>query len=381
MSPKKIGRVTALVGAQYGSEGKGIVVHHIANEYSVHIRTGAPNAGHTFYHEGQKWVMQTVPCGWTNPNATLIIGRGALIDMDILVKEVSAINAVDPSIHDRLIIDAKAGIISKWHSDEEGGVHGEMHQRIGSTGKGCGAARRDRLMRDPDKFRFFESQASQYSVIDVSTGEELWSLADLMAENTPSIIESHYINDANILLEGAQGSGLSLIHGPWPYATSTDTNAAQMCADCGLPPQYLTDVLLVARTFPIRVAGNSGPLKNERDWEYISERMGRPVREMTTVTHKVRRIGDWDEDLIVDAITLNGAREIVITFMDYLCPEDEGVEDYRKLSITARTFIEYVEVMFNVKVPFVVTGGQDFPHVCSLSYAYGQHNPALQESK
>lgn len=378
--PKKYSKVTAVVGAQFGSEGKGVAVHHLADQYNMHIRVGAPNAGHTFYHNGKKYVMQSVPCGWTNPKADLVIGRGALIDMSILQREVSALYAIDPTIKQRLYVDFNAGIISPWHSDEEGGINGEMHKRIGSTGKGVGAARRDRLMRDPEKFQFFGQVADKFSAYDPETGEELWKLSELSID-TVDVIHERYDAEVNILLEGAQGSGLSLIHGPWPYCTSTDTNAAQMCADCGLPPQYVTDVLLVARTFPIRVAGNSGPLNGERDWDYISRRVGRETKEMTTVTHKVRRIGDWDEKLIDQAVQLNGSKFIVITFMDYLSPEDEGVTDYRKLSSTARSFIEYVQIRFGVKVPFITTGGLDEPHVCPLTYDYGQFRSSVAAVK
>ncbi len=364
MKRHKYQTVTAVVGAQYGSEGKGIVVHHIAGDYQVHVRTGAPNAGHTFFHKGQKWVAQSVPCGWVNPNALLVIGAGALIDMAILHKEVQAIYDVDPTIRERLAIDAHAGIISGFHSTEEGGVSGEMHQRIGSTGKGVGAARRDRLMRDPAKFQFFEEIASDW-IVAKPDGSEHWPLSNLICPMpTAKLLAGLYRDGSNILLEGAQGSGLSLIHGPWPYVTSTDTNAAQMCADCGLPPQYVTDVLLVARTFPIRVHGNSGPLENERTWEYMSKRLGRPVTEQTTVTHKTRRIGDWDEKLLDQAIILNGAKSVVLTFMDYLDMADEGEIDWNALSDTARTFIEYVRVRFDVDVPFVVTGGKNYPHIC-----------------
>ena len=75
------GKITVLVGGQYGSEGKGAVVAHIANEYNVHVRVGSPNAGHTIYWRGEKHVMQSIPCGWINPNATIVIGRGALLNM------------------------------------------------------------------------------------------------------------------------------------------------------------------------------------------------------------------------------------------------------------------------------------------------------------
>src|SRR5690606_242933 len=100
--------------------------------------------------------------------------------------------------------------------------------------------------------------------------------------------------------------------------------AAQLAADVGLPPHLVTRVLLVARTYPIRVAGNSGPLKNELTWEELSRWIGKQVVERTTVTNKIRRIGEWDEGLIDRAVTLNGPWSMALAFMYYWRPEDAG---------------------------------------------------------
>ena len=81
------GKLTVLVGGQYGSEGKGAVAAHIANQYQVHVRVGSPNAGHTIYWRGEKHVMQSIPCGWINPNAVIVIGRGALLNMKQFMKD------------------------------------------------------------------------------------------------------------------------------------------------------------------------------------------------------------------------------------------------------------------------------------------------------
>src|SRR5690606_3570968 len=82
------GHVLAVVGAQYGSEGKGVIVNHIANRYQVHVRVGGPNAGHSFVHKGRVWKMQVIPCGWTNPDAILVLGRGMLVNPETLALEL-----------------------------------------------------------------------------------------------------------------------------------------------------------------------------------------------------------------------------------------------------------------------------------------------------
>lgn len=341
--------VLAVVGGQYGSEGKGVIVHKIAHRYGVHVRVGGPNAGHSFVEKGRLWKMQMVPCGWVNPDAVLVIGRGCLIDMKQLKKEIEEIEKVDPTIRSRVRVDALAGIVSPSHAKEAGGVEGELHKRYGSTGKGTGVARMARLARDPDNFQFFREVADDYG------------LADLAQEDTPMFLGHVARSGAGVLLEGTQGFGLSLLHGPWPFCTNHDTTAAQLAADCGLSPRLVNRVMVVARTFPIRVHGNSGPLANERTWEEISQRVGKPVEERTTVTNLVRRVGEWDEQLFLRACEVNAPTSLAITFMDYLAPEVEGAESWDGLSERAVKFVDYLEAITGgVPVAFVGTGGDGF---------------------
>lgn len=346
MSSKR-GKVLAVVGAQYGSEGKGVIVAKIANNYDIHVRTGGPNAGHTFMHKDKKFVMQTVPCGWVNPEARLILGAGALISLDNLFNEIEAIRQVDPSIVERLMIDANAGVITDLHHDEEGGIEGDIHKRIGSTGKGVGAARRDRVMRDPEKLPRIKD--IDFRGTPVTPG--------MIKEDTAMWMNKSIDNGGRVLLEGTQGQGLDLIHGPWPFVTSNGCSAAQLLADAGIGATRLTDVLLVARTFPIRVAGNSGPMEGEVDWDYISERVGYTVTEKTTVTKKVRRIAKWDDALFARSVALNDATHVALTFMDYLNPVDEGKTSWASLSPASREFVEFVEIKFGVRVNMIGTGG------------------------
>lgn len=313
------GSVAVVVGAQYGSEGKGAIVHHIADKYNVHVRVGSPNAGHTFYWNGEKHVQRSIPCGWTNPEALIIIGRGALINMDQLMAELTTIEGYYPDFRQRLRIDSTAGVLSKRFHQQEGGVDGEMHKRIGSTGEGVGPARMARLERNPDTFQFFRDVVEEYG------------LKDCMVDDTPHLLHTLHGAGAKILIEGTQGSALSLLHSYWPYCTSTDTNAAQMLADVGIAPALLDEVILVARTYPIRVAGNSGPMRNEISWEELSERIGKKVSERTTVTKKVRRIAEWDRTLFNTACMLNKPTKLALTFADYVDPDLYAVDSIQRV--------------------------------------------------
>ena len=303
------GKLCVLVGGQYGSEGKGAVAAFLANDYDIHVRVGSPNAGHTIWWKGEKHVMQSIPCGWINPNAYIVIGRGALLNMKQLMKELVHILHYYPNFLDRLYIDPEAGILDEKFHEQEGGTSGEMHRRIGSTGEGVGPARVARINRNPDEFRQFKDVATEYG------------LEKCIMENTPAFLAKSQNNGLNIMIEGTQGSALSLLHSYWPYCTSIDTNAAGIISEVGIAPSRVTDVIMVCRTYPIRVAGNSGPMKNEISWDKIVDMNGTQITpEKTTVTHKVRRIAEWDDDLFKQSCILNHPTRIALTFADYVDP-------------------------------------------------------------
>ena len=213
----------------------------------------------------------------------------------------------------RLVVDAEAGILDEKFHEMEGGTNGEMHRRIGSTGEGVGPARMARISRDPQNFKQFKDVVKDYG------------LEKCMYHNTPKFIADAQDKGYNIMIEGTQGSGLSLLHSHYPYCTSIDTNAAGIISEVGIAPTRVTDVLMVCRTYPIRVAGNSGPMKNEITWEELSHRMGKNIiPEKTTVTKKVRRIAEWDSDLFNKACILNAPTRIALTFADYIDPNIYG---------------------------------------------------------
>jgi adenylosuccinate synthase len=314
------GKLTVLVGGQYGSEGKGAIAKHVAFDYNVHVRVGSPNAGHTIYWSGEKHVMQSIPCGWINPAAQIVIGRGALLNMKQFMKELVHILTYYPDFLGRLYIDPEAGILSEKFHEQEGGTEGEMHRRIGSTGEGVGPARVARINRDPLEFKQFKDVAAEYG------------LEMCMVENTPKLLAQWQDGGDNILIEGTQGSALSLLHSHWPYCTSIDTNAAGIISEVGIAPSRVTDVLMVVRTYPIRVAGNSGYMKNEISWEELNKRMGVEIQpEKTTVTKKVRRIAEWDNELFYQSYILNAPTEIALTFADYIDPAIADTMDASKV--------------------------------------------------
>ena len=340
------GKLTVLVGGQYGSEGKGAIAAHVANDYNIHVRVGSPNAGHTIYWHGAKHVMQSIPCGWINPQATIVIGRGALLNMKQLMKELVHIMQYYPEFLQRLKIDPEGILDEKFHQ-QEGGTEGEMHRRIGSTGEGVGPARVARINRDPEQFRQFKDVAEEYG------------LEQCLEPNTPLSLARAQDRGENILIEGTQGSGLSLLHSHWPYCTSIDTNAAGIISEVGIAPSRVTDVLMVCRTYPIRVHGNSGPMKGEISWEELSARMGvNVVPEKTTVTKKVRRIAEWDSELFNQSCLLNAPTEIALTFADYVDPGVYDLSDFEEVikSTSLNRFLDNNLAGYQTKLRYIGTG-------------------------
>lgn len=325
--------VTILVGGQYGSEGKGKIAAYLAHEYGMAIRTGGPNAGHTIEYEGRVYKLQSIPCSFINPSCLLGIGAGAVIDLDILTREI-----VECDIANRkLVIDPFAAIIDSHHVESEV----ELRKRIGSTGKGVGATVSAKVDRHP-ALRL----AKDIPELEPYTND----VAQI----------ANKVNDRGekVFLEGTQGFGLSLHHGSYPFVTSRDTTASAFLSEAGLSPLLVDQIIMVIRPYPIRVAGNSGLLFDEVDWKTVTEESGYPTElvEMTTVTKKVRRVGRFDIELVERAVMTNRPTQLALLFADYLGYENKGIRNYSRLNSNARSFIDMLERVTDVPVTIIGTG-------------------------
>ena len=326
--------VDVLIGLQYGSEGKGIVAGALALSgfYAASVRVGGSNAGHSFMYRGKKYVFRHIPCGAINPEMLLMMGRGALVDPEVLVKEFEDVG-VSPH---RLKMDPFAFPILPEDAAIEKNVL-EMSGKIGSTCKGVGQALCSRIMRCSWDTR--RQVLEQY---------EKCTMAEL----------SNRIGTKSILIESTQGTSLALFSDNYPFVTSRDISVAAVLSEARLPISSLNNVVGVVRTFPIRVAGNSGPMKNETSWEAISEAMGRPITEQTTVTKKTRRVAAFDFEQVAEAVELNDVGMLVVTFMDYLHPKAGEARTYEELPQVCKDFIDDLERRLSIPV-IAVTNGDD----------------------
>lgn len=301
-------------GGQWGSEAKGLVAQKLTNVKKVDaaIRTGTVNAGHTIWYEGKQYKMQQLPVSWVRPECMLVLGPGAYIHPEILEREIGWINDAIPGqdVRDRLLIDFNCGLHTPEHTERA--RIDNRHAKIGATGKGCSQAVVDKILGRGNGGRLF---ADQYRMAPA------WShcFAD-----TVRTINEWFDNGDQLLIEGTQGTMLDLHLGPYPYTTHKQTQAASWMAEAGLSCTLPTDLWLVMRTFPIRVAGNSGPLPNEITWAELAREVGRPeeeIAERTTVTNKIRRIARWDWYQARESVMLNRPHHIALTFINYVFPK------------------------------------------------------------
>ncbi len=314
------GGATAIVGGQYGSEGKGVVAAALADQFGAAVRVGGPNAGHSFRvpcddgtGDYRTYKMRGVPCAWVNPDAYLAIGPGAVVDPELLEHELAEL----PD-DVKVFVDSRAAVVLPTDGLMERSLG--MVEAIGSTTEGVGIARSRKIGRRGDLPRI------------VGEYKGPWPDKAYMVDNVSEDLYDLYRSGVPIMLEGTQGMGLSIDHGTeYPYLTSANVSAAALADQAGLPPSAVAHTFLVCRTLPIRVAGNSGPMHEELSWADLSEHAGVVTPERTTVTNKIRRIGRWDSALFERSVRLNEPCGVFLMFADYLVPELAGTRDADEL--------------------------------------------------
>jgi adenylosuccinate synthase len=334
--------VDALVGAQYGSEGKGHVVSYLAPEYDCFVRVGGPNAGHTvLHHTIGKHSFYHLPSGTLhNPKAQLVLGPGSNINQLVLQREIDACD-VTPL---RLAIDPNANIITEEDIERESNVV----KSIGSTGQGVGEATAGKILGRRDTRKLAKHVE--------------WMRPFLRP--TLEVLDLMYSQGKRIFLEGTQGTGLSLYHGPYPHVTSRDTTVSGTMSEAGIPPSRIRKSIITVRTNPIRVqspaGGTSGPMSQETDWETISKRAGVPAEELrrketTTTTKRQRRVSEFDWKLLYKAVILNGPTDIALTFVDYVAHSNQDARRFDQLTDETIRFVQDIENMAGCPVSLITT--------------------------
>jgi adenylosuccinate synthase len=305
---------------QFGSTGKGAIAGFLAKKVKPDtlVTAWSANAGHTYIDEnGRKFVHSMLANGIVSPNLKrVLIGPGSQMNLHVLANEMQQCEDILKGVD--ILIHPHAAIIEQRHIDEEAGPM----TKIGSTKKGCGAALIEKIRRNPESKVLAKDVLDNYGMGRfLATQEEYDNALDLCRV---------------LQVEGAQGYSLGINSGFWPYVTSRECTAAQICIDCRVPLDYISDIVIAVRTFPIRVAnryndageqvGWSGPCYSDQE-EMTWEELGREP-EFTTVTKLKRRVFSFSKQQVQEAIRMNHLRgtktHLFLSFVDYL---KGGIDD------------------------------------------------------
>jgi adenylosuccinate synthase len=354
--------VRALIGLQWGDEGKGKVVDAVASNLDMVVRCqGGANAGHTVVVDGKKRVLHLVPSGVLYRHVIGLIGNGVVIDPLVLSAEIDALDAAGFELGTRLFISPRAHVVAPYHKALDRLAEAERGGgKIGTTGRGIGPAYGDKAARVgvrmgdfilEDRFTsLLEAQLAVKNKTLVAAGVAPLSKDAILAELLPAarrlrpfVADTfemlHAAVDARraIWLEGAQGALLDLDLGTYPYVTSSNTHVGGLLSGAGLPPRSLSGVVGVAKAYATRVG--EGPFPTE-DSGPIGEELRRRGAEFGATTGRPRRCGWLDLVALRYAVRQNGVDEIALTKADVLSgfPEIKACVAYKIGGVETRDF-------------------------------------------
>ena len=338
----------AVVGAQWGDEGKGKIVDWLSERADVVVRfQGGHNAGHTLVIDGKVYKLSLLPSGIVRPGKLSVIGNGVVVDPWHLAKEIAHLQAQGIVINrDNLRIAENATLIMPLHSEldkmrEEAAGAG----KIGTTGRGIGPAYEDKVGRrairamdlaEPQELmKKVERLLVHHNTLRRGMGQSLLEAkvvhAELMQVRQavlPYLDAVWHLLDGlkrqgkRILFEGAQGILLDIDHGTYPYVTSSNTIAGQAANGSGMGPSAVSYVLGIAKAYTTRVG--SGPFPTELH-DSVGELIGQRGHEFGTITGRKRRCGWFDTVLVRQAIKTSGIQGLALTKLDVL----DGFEEIK----------------------------------------------------
>ena len=336
----------AVLGAQWGDEGKGKIIDFLAKDADVVARfSGGNNAGHTVINDMGDFSLHLIPCGVFRPNVMNIIGNGVVIDPDVLIEEMAALSDVGIDVKNRLIVSERAHLIMPYHilldtlSEQAKGTGA-----IGTTGKGIGPAYSDKTSRagiraadlldlsnlgvrlqEVLKFhnsvitKIYEREPISYSKLLQKCGEWGEKLGRFIG-STGKYVNEVLDEGGGVVLEGAQGILLDLDHGTYPFVTSSNPTIGGASIGLGIHPRQITSILGVFKAYNTRVG--SGPFPTEL-FDETGERIRTLAHEFGTTTGRPRRVGWFDGVAARYSTRVNGYTSSVITRLDVLDDFDE----------------------------------------------------------
>lgn len=345
VNEKARAKAVAVVGAQWGDEGKGKVVDYLASSFNYIARyAGGHNAGHTVIFDHHRFVLQLIPSGILRPEKKAVIGPGTVVDPAALVAELAQLKKSGVEVRDRLFLSNRAHLIFPYHREMDKAAEAARGAaKIGTTSRGIGPAYEDKMARrglrvcdllEPDRFREkLERVIAEKNIISAAAyGHplETTGLLDQYLElgahirglvaDTAVLLNEALDRGEPVLFEGAQGTMLDIDHGTYPFVTSSNATSGGMATGLGVAPTRLTGVVGVTKAYTTRVG--SGPFPTEMpdlDAKEVRER----GNEFGAVTGRPRRCGWLDLVVLRYAKMLNGIDTFVVTKLDVFDAQPE----------------------------------------------------------
>ena len=337
--------VTAIIGAQWGDEGKGKAVDFLAAEADYVARfNGGNNAGHTVINEFGTFKIHLVPSGIFSQNTVGLIGGGVVIDPAVLLEEIDMLNRAGVGLEGRLWISPRSHLIMPYHKILDGLY--EEAKGAGATGttrRGIGPVFADKVSYNGIRWTDFASEAFESRLkvqlvlknkIILALGGEALNFEEVREtyrgyyerlkpyiRELFSIVQDGLKANKNFLLEQAMGTFLDTDWGTYPFVTASTTIPSAASAGLGIPPRYITKVIAVAKAYTTRVGG--GPLPTEIH-DTQSEAY-KKFAETAATTGRTRRVGWLDLEIVRTAVQLSGVTELCLTKLDVL----SGLEEIR----------------------------------------------------
>jgi len=328
----------AVLGAQWGDEGKGKIVDMLTPHFSAVARyQGGHNAGHTVYVQGKKFVLHLIPSGILHPGVTCLIGNGVVVDPEALFAEVEGLARAGVAVDGRLLVSEKAHVILPYHRELD--VLSEARRgerRIGTTSRGIGPAYEDKIGRRGIRVRDLlgdraalaeevrENVSARNHIIKDSTldWKPVFDRVVLAGERmrpwvTDVSLSLHRLmaDGKAVLFEGAQATLLDIDHGTYPFVTSSNASVGGVCTGLGVPPRAIGGVLGVAKAYTTRVG--EGPLPTELSGE-LADRLRESGQEYGASTGRPRRCGWFDAVVVRYSARINGLDAVALTKLDVL---------------------------------------------------------------
>jgi adenylosuccinate synthase len=330
----------AIIGAQWGDEGKGKITDLLAEKCDLVVRyQGGHNAGHTIWVNGQKTVLHVIPSGVLHPHCLSVIGHGVVLEPENFLHELAKIKTVTKVTPDNLKISSTATVITSFHKLLDAARESQGTEKIGTTGKGIGPAYEDKVSRrgikvkdllDKDTLvrRLSTGYAEKailfkhlYQIPIPSIEEEVEklyrygeSIKDYVTD-TFSLIDKSLAQGKRILYEGAQGILLDIDYGTYPFVTSSSTAGAGIYTGAGLPGKKLDEVIGVAKSYTTRVGEGPFPTELFDDLGAFIQTKG---NEVGATTGRKRRCGWLDLPLLKYAVKCSHLTSIALTKLDIL---------------------------------------------------------------